>query len=111
MGLSNIYENLFPDPKAENVFLLFLSMQTTTCPGFTTDFISFLSSTEHEISTDYKTKILKNKYFLASKRSDLIFTYILQMIYIIITLFLASKFSYIVFILLINVKMPTIVSI
>ena len=46
-----------------------------------------LNSTEHEISTAHKTKMLKNKYFSCFSNSD------------------------VVFIMLINVKMPTIVGI
>ena len=44
-----------------------------------------LNSTEHEISTAHKTTVLKNRQFLAFKLSDVIF------------------------IMLINVKMPTII--
>ena len=52
--------------------------------GYKTIFV--LNSTEHEISTSHKSKMLKNKDFLAIRRSD-------------------------VFIMLINIKMPTIVGI
>ena len=60
--------------------LVFSPSSDTITPFF------MLNLTEYEISTPYKTKILKNNVFLASELSD-------------------------VFIMLINVKMPTIVGI